>query len=67
MGVASAITVKADAECASLLSLAYEGHQIVRGLTLPHPRDALYQHARSVRRPQEIVQVCEVHSETESS
>ena len=35
MGVASAITVEADAEWASLLPLADGGHQVVRGLTLP--------------------------------
>merc|ERR1719233_2342392 len=35
MGVASAITVKAEAEWASLLPLADGGYQVVRGLTLP--------------------------------
>ena len=35
MGVASAITVTADAEWASVLPLADGGHQVVRGLTLP--------------------------------
>lgn len=35
MGVASGITVNAEAEWASLLPLADGGHQIVRGLTVP--------------------------------
>ena len=35
MGVASAITVNADAEWASLLPLADGGNQVVRGLTMP--------------------------------